>query len=124
MAVRDNEIQRSEKLLEEGFEWEYDSISELLHKRKRKGILSRRIAGLMSRKKAGLLSERLGHGYIIDGRGRIEEECTVHWKAAWNQIRKSMQCQAQGHSISKPVVILLPKDIRQSLDHSFFGGCF
>lgn len=30
-----------------------------------------------------------------------------------------MQCQAQGRSISKPVVILLPKDIRQSLDHRF-----
>lgn len=40
LAVRDNEIQRSEKLLEEGFEWEYGVMGGLLRKRKRKGILS------------------------------------------------------------------------------------
>lgn len=76
LTVRGNEIQRSEKLLEGGFEWEYGGIGGLLRKRKRKDILSRENSRAdVKEKKAGLLSGRLGHGlhdrWEGEDRGRV-----------------------------------------------------
>lgn len=77
LTVRGNEIQRFEKLLEGGFEWEYGGIGELLRKRKRKDILSRENSRAdVKEKKLGSCQEDLAMGYMIDGRGRTEEGCT------------------------------------------------
>lgn len=75
LAVRDNEIQRSEKLFEGGFEWEYDGIGGLLHKRKRKGILSMENNRADVKEKSWALVRKawpwLHHRWEGEDRGRV-----------------------------------------------------